>query len=236
MQSPTPTLEPPDIRHHPDDALMLSFAAGGRLSAGLRLLVATHLELCPACRARAAALQAVGGLLLEEEPAATMREDALVRAMARIDAQEDAEAEQAAAARPPRKAVPPPPLPAGVAWPRALARCEATRWRWIGPGMRWSRVTVPSEPDANLFLLRIGPGKYLPRHTHRGTEVTQVIHGRFHDGRALFGPGDFDLADASIHHQPVVQEGSECICIAAVEGRLDFDGLMARWMGGLVGM
>ena len=102
--------------------------------------------------------------------------------------------------------------------------------------MRWSRVSVPGAPEANVFLLRIGAGKYLPPHTHRGTELTQVIYGRFHDGRALFGPGDFDLADGEVHHQPVVQEGSECICIAAVEGRLHFDGLIARWFGSLVGM
>jgi putative transcriptional regulator len=102
--------------------------------------------------------------------------------------------------------------------------------------MRWSRVTVPGAPEANLFLLRIGAGKYLPSHTHSGIEMTQVIHGRFHDGRALFGPGDFDLADGEVHHQPVVQDGGECICVAAVEGRLKFDGVIARWFGSLVGM
>jgi putative transcriptional regulator len=63
-----------------------------------------------------------------------------------------------------------------------------------------------------------------------------VIYGRFHDGRAMFQPGDFDLADGEVHHQPVVQDGGECICVAAVEGRLKFDGVIARWFGSLVGM
>ncbi len=229
-------MTPSDIHHHPADELLLSLAADG-LPIGLRLVVETHLELCAACRERVAMLRAVGGAVLEEQPAAAMREDALGRAFARIDTLEQQGA--AAAGRPaarPRKALAPPPLPAGAIWPRALADCPATRWRWIGPGMRWSRVTVPGAPQANVFLLRIGAGKYLPQHTHRGTELTQVIHGRFHDGRALFGPGDFDLADGEVHHQPVVQDGSECICVAAVEGRLHFDGLIARWFGSLVGM
>jgi len=231
-------MTPSDIHHHPADELLLSLAADG-LPIGLRLVVETHLELCPACRERVAMLRAVGGAVLEEQPAAAMREDALGRAFARIDMLEQRDAAEAAAGRPatrPRKALAPPPLPAGAMWPRALADCPATLWRWIGPGMRWSRVTVPGAPEANVFLLRIDAGKYLPQHTHRGTELTQVIHGRFHDGRALFGPGDFDLADGEVHHQPVVQDGSECICVAAVEGRLHFDGLIARWFGSLVGM
>jgi putative transcriptional regulator len=219
-----------DIRHHPADELLLSLAAG-LLPTGLRLVAQTHLELCPACRARVAALRAIGGALIEEQPAAALRDDALVRTLARIDA-----LDAAPATVPVRKVAAPPPLPAGAVWPRAFADCTATRWRWIGPGMRWSRVTVPSDPAANVFLLRIGAGKYLPQHTHSGTEMTQVIYGRFHDGRALFGPGDFDLADGDIHHQPVVQDGCECICIAAVEGRLRFNGMIARGLGALVGM
>lgn len=222
-------MEPLDIRHHPADELLLGYASGS-VSAGVRAVLATHFELCPACQARVAALRAVGGALLEDEPAAPLRDDALARVLARIDAP----AAQASAA--PRKANPPPPLPAGAVWPRALRDASATRWRWLGPGMRWSRVTLPDAPEANVFLLRIGAGKYLPSHTHTGTELTQILYGRFHDGRALFGPGDFDLADGDVHHQPVVQDGSECICVAAVDGKLAFDGLLARWLGGMVGM
>jgi putative transcriptional regulator len=165
--------------------------------------------------------------LLDELPPVALRDDALARTLARLDDEPSAA---------PRKVSAPPPLPAGAVWPRAFSHCTATRWRWMGPGMRWSRLTVPGEPDANLFLLRIGAGKYLPQHTHQGMELTQVIHGCFHDGRSLFGPGDFDIADADVHHQPVVQDGGECICIGAVDGRLVFDGLVARWLGALVGM
>ncbi|WP_431257795.1 ChrR family anti-sigma-E factor [Roseateles chitinivorans] len=226
-------LPSPDIRHHPADELLLSLVSGA-LPIGLRLVTETHLELCPVCRERVATLRALGGVILEEQPEATMREDALARAFDRIDRL--ARNERAVGTPVPRKVPAPPPLPAGAVWPKALEGCSATRWRWLGPGMRWSRVTVPDAPEANVFLLRIGAGKYLPQHTHRGTELTQIIYGRFHDGRALFGPGDFDLADDEVHHQPVVQDGSECICVAAVEGRLHFDGVIARWFGSLVGM
>lgn len=221
-----PAMLSPEIRHHPADELLLSLAAG-TLPTVQRLVVGAHVELCKACRAKVRLLQAVGGEVLDELPPIALRDDALARTLARLDDEPPATV---------RKATAPPPLPAGAMWPRAFAHCSATRWRWIGPGMRWSRVTVPGEPEANLFLLRIGAGKYLPQHTHRGTELTQVLYGSFHDGRALFGPGDFDMADGDVNHQPVVQDGGECICIGAVDGRLAFDGLIARWLGAAVGM
>jgi putative transcriptional regulator len=110
-----------------------------------------------------------------------------------------------------------------------------SRWRWLGPDMRWSRVTVPGDKSARLFLLRIGAGRALPAHTHSVNELTQVLYGSFHDGRALFGPGDFDEADDNIHHQPVVEAGGECICLAAVSGRLVFKSAVARVMSTLAG-
>lgn len=218
-----------DIQYHPDDELLLAQARGG-LEVGTGLVLASHLELCDHCRERLRTLEALGGVLLDELEPTALADDALARTLARIDATRRAHAPKRI------KVTAPPPLPEGARWPRALTHCRATPWRWMGPGMRWSRVSVPDAPDANVVLLRIAAGKYLPRHTHRGFELTQVLYGRFHDGRALFGPGDFDATDDSIHHQPVVQDGSECICLASVDGRLRFDGAIAGILGSLVGM
>ncbi|RYY92699.1 MAG: transcriptional regulator [Comamonadaceae bacterium] len=216
------------IQHHPTDDLLLA-QAGGHLRAGAALLVASHAQDCAVCAERLQQLQMLGGLLLEDLPAAELRADALERAFAAIDA-------PAAPTAPPAPVHGLPPLPAGATWPRAMAGCKATRWRWIGPGMHFSRVTLPADPAANVFLLRIGAGKYLPRHSHSGWEMTQILHGSFHDGRAHFGPGDFDVADGEVHHQPVVQAGSPCICLAAVEGRVLFEGFIARKLGAMMGM
>lgn len=216
-----------NIQHHPTDDLLLA-QASGQLPAGAALLVASHAQGCALCGDRLQQLRALGGVLLDELPAAGLRPDALERTFAAIDA-------PAPAARP-AHVLGLPPLPAGATWPRAMAGCIATRWRWIGPGMHFSRVTLPADPAANVFLLRIGAGKYLPRHSHSEWEMTQVLYGSFHDGRAHFGAGDFDAADGQVHHQPVVQAGSACICLAAVEGRVLFEGFIARKLGALVGM
>lgn len=91
-------------------------------------------------------------------------------------------------------------------------------------------------PDANVFLLRIAAGSCMPLHSHSGEEFTQVLHGSFDDGRAVFAEGDFDCTDSTVRHQPVVRANSECICLASVDGRLVHDGLIARLMGALIGI
>ncbi|GAA4352379.1 anti-sigma-E factor ChrR [Variovorax defluvii] len=215
------------IKHHPEDDLLLSMAAGG-LAPGPALVVAVHVEGCAHCRAQLRLLESVGGVLLEDMAPADLSSQALARTLAAIDA-------------PPRRpaALPPserPSLPAGLAWPRALEACTATSWRWLGPGMRWSRLRLPADPQAKLFLLRIGAGRSLAPHTHSDSELTQVLHGAFHDGRDLFGPGDFDAADPSVHHQPAVRDGGDCICLASVEGRMRFDSPLARTLAALIDM
>jgi putative transcriptional regulator len=214
------------IRHHPDDAWLLEHAAG-RLHGGDALVVATHLETCEACRAAVRRFEQAGAALVLDEPAVPMSDHALARTLARLDA-------PTALVAPP--ALPRPALPAGMNWPRSLRRCEVSRWRPLAPGMRWSRVRLPWDRSANVMLLRIAAGVRLPRHTHTGSELTQVLHGAFDDGRAVLGRGDFDATDSSVHHQPVAEAGcGECICLASVDGHLRFDGWLSRWLGALAG-
>ncbi|MBK6716555.1 MAG: cupin domain-containing protein [Burkholderiales bacterium] len=128
--------------------------------------------------------------------------------------------------------------PSGLRWPRSLEGCQVTGWKSVGPGMRWARLQVPGQPDANAFLLRMAAGGgELAAHTHRGRELTQVLWGRFFDdGRAVWCAGDLTTLDASIHHQPLRHPERECICLVAVQGRVQFDGLLARGLGAWMGI
>jgi putative transcriptional regulator len=245
------------IRHHPDDALLMALAAD-RLARGPAVVTAAHAERCAQCRARLRELDVVGGALLEAAEPAVLAPEALARTLARIDTPDargvpaDGQRGESASTHrtgrsprsAPKQAAGPSraelrflaSLPVGMAWPESLRGSTPTPWRWLGPGMRWSRVTLADDRGANVFLLRIAAGKSLPAHTHDGIELTQVLHGAFDDGRERFDAGDFDEADGSIHHQPVVEPGGECICLASVEGRVAFDGRIARVLGSLVGM
>ena len=222
------------ILHHPNDALLLALAAGS-LAPGPAVVIAAHAEGCPRCLARLRDLEAVGGALLEALEPAVLAPGALSRTLARIDALgAPAPVRPSAAAGAPSRLRA--SLPAGVAWPRSLGGSTATRWRRLGPGVRWSRVTLAGAADANVYLLRVAAGKALPVHGHRGGELTHVLHGVFHDGSERFAAGDFDAADQGVHHQPVAAADGECICLTSVEGRVAFDGPIARMLGSLLGI
>jgi len=223
------------IRHHPDDDLLLSLAAG-RLPAGPGLLVRVHVERCVECARRMRVLEAVGGVLLEDAPLEVLAPTAIGRVYERIAATAEASAREAGMTRSESSRVDAPALPNAQPWPSAMRGCSVSRWRWMAPGMRWARVRLPQDPAASLFALRIAPGMSLARHTHAGMEMTQVLCGAFEDGRGVFGAGDFDLADGDVHHQPAVRSGEECVCLAYEEQRLRFDGRLAAAIGAWVGI
>jgi putative transcriptional regulator len=106
----------------------------------------------------------------------------------------------------------------------------------MAPGMHFARVRLPYEPDASLYLLQIAPGRSLARHTHTNLELTQVLCGAFDDGRDRFAAGDFDAVEGDVHHEPAVASGGACVCLAYVDGRLRFDGWLARALGSALGM
>ncbi len=217
--------------HHPADDLLLAHAAGS-LSAGAALLVAVHLEHCSLCRRRVRALEALGGQLMLQLPPATLAPQALERTLAALD--------QAPAPTPATTAAQPGPRPpSGMAWPAAFRGCTLTPWRWLGPGMRFSRVTLPqapAQPDYQLTLLFLAQGRFLPEHSHGDSEMTQVLFGAYHDGLKAFAAGDFDHADGGVQHRPQVVSAQGCICLSAVRGRLLFKGFWARSVAALTGL
>ena len=72
--------------HHLPEPLLVAYAAGGTSEAE-DVLVGSHLTLCPACRARLAELEDVGGAVLDEAPAVHEGMDALLAgALAALDA------------------------------------------------------------------------------------------------------------------------------------------------------
>jgi putative transcriptional regulator len=215
------------IKHHVSDETLLRYASG-LLEPGPRVVVAVHIGGCRACMERLAEFEAVGGSVLDEISPVAMEADALGRLMALIDAEVPTQG------HPPAQ---PPPARAdlGIRLPDALDGCGIGPWRWIGPGVRWSRVTVPGDDRSTVMLLKVAAGRKLPEHTHTGLEYTQVLSGWFSDSRGRYGPGDMDEADDEIQHKPVVDESGECICLAALDGRMRLRGPIGRLTQSLFG-
>lgn len=210
-------------RHHPSDETLMAFAAG-TLAAGPRLVVSIHLDGCPHCREAVRRFEALGGALLETIEPAPLTDGALDALFARIDAEA---ATPGPAVRAPSvvPVVPPPVTPDGIVLPKRLAEHRVGRWRRIGSALSWARVDVDGDPQANVILLRIPAAGATPRHGHTGRELTQVLVGGFSDGRDAYALGDLIEADEHVDHRPVVDADGECICIAAVEGRLRIHGI-----------
>lgn len=212
--------------HHPSDDLLLRHAAG-RLSAGPALVVATHLTVCPHCRAVTRLSEAVGGVLLAEEAPATMAPDALDRALARLDMP----------ASTPRPALVVPELAPGLPMPRPLHDIARGPWRWAAPGVSRIRLNLAGpKTRERAYLLRVAPGSTLPEHGHRGQELTCVLAGRFRDNTGTYAQGDVAEMDVAHEHQPVAEPGEACICLIVTQGRLRMHGLLARALQPLVGV
>ena len=206
--------------HHPLDESLARLAAGS-LDAGPRLVVATHLAGCPQCRARMRSFEAVGGALLEEFAPAGLSTDAFARTVARIDG-------------PVRPPVEPKVFDADM--PAPLRHFPVGPWRFVHPGLRWRRLALPDDPNANVIMLRVAAGQRVPQHGHTGTEYTQVVKGGFSDSFGHYVQGDCIEMDEEVDHQPVVDRDGECIVLAAVEGRLRLHGWMGRLFQPLIGI
>ena len=214
MTSPVPD-------HHPTEALLLDYAAGV-LHEPASVVVATHMALCPMCRARVRDLDAVGGALLEALPAAAPAAGALDAVLARLDAPE------------PLPTVTPLAVPAGLdAATRRLVpqplrgylsgNLGDLTWRSVARGLDVHPLPL-ARAGFRTELLRMRRGEGIPRHTHRGHESVLVLDGGFTDESGHFGRGDLALSDDQVVHRPVADDDGDCLCLVVLEGGVRFSG------------
>lgn len=205
-----------NAQHNPSEERLLAYAAGS-LSPPEAVVVASHLALRPANDAWVRRLQVLGGEFLDEAPPAALSEDALARAMARIET--DAGDVRV-----------PPPLNDMPELPEPLRRYALGPWRRIGPGIQVRDVHAPRDGDCRVILLKIDSGRETPRHTHGGVELTCVLSGAYATETERFDVGDLEEADASVLHQPHVVSDEPCLCVVALDGQIQLDGWLGRLM------
>lgn len=208
------------IQHHPDDDLLLAFAAGG-LDMPMSLLLSTHLSFCARCRNVAALGECVGGVLLNDIAPVPLAADALAKTMARLDAQD---------ARMPASRASNDNTPAPL---RAFLGQDLSqvRWRKLGPSLGY--VTLYRKGPLAMRLLRGAPGSDVGRHSHRGMEYTLVLRGGYRDETGAYGPGDFQSASSAVAHNPVADHDGDCINLSVTTASLRFEGMMQKIVGRL---
>lgn len=190
--------------------------SAGALPEAFNVVVASHISMCDTCRAALAEYDAIGGALLDDE-GVEMGEDSLAAALAMIS-----EVQTPPAPRTPRPdAVLPSPIRSYVG-----GDLDAVKWRKIGGGV--SQMILPTSKGATARLLHIPAGTEMPDHGHHGTELTLVLKGAFVDDEDRFAVGDVEVANEDLKHTPVAAEGDDCICIAACDAPLQFDGILPK--------
>ena len=209
------------VRHHPDETLLLAYAAGSQ-DVAMALILATHLSLCPHCRALLTVGERIGGALLDGIPPVALADDALARTMARLEAPE----------------TPKPMVRSGDGTPAPLRAflgrdLADVRWRRMGP--RLAYATLYRRGPLAMRLLRGAPGTDVGCHTHRGEEFTLVLRGGYTDETGRYGPGDFQAATSELMHNPVADADEDCINLAVTVAGLRFRSrtqtLLARLFG-----
>jgi len=200
---------------HLSDAILLDYAAGN-LSEGWSLAIATHIALCPDCRNRVLAAEAIGGAMIETIEPAPVGEDVLAATLARIETDSTPPA--------PRKPSP----PADPVFPEPLRSYlengGGIAWRKLSPSAQ-TFIIPTGDRSTTARLLKIAAGAAMPVHSHRGRELTLVLQGAFHDEGGMFARGDIEEADEEVEHQPIAVAGEDCICLAVTDARLKFRGL-----------
>jgi len=206
--------------HHPHEALLVDYAAGSMHEPG-SLVIASHLTLCPTCRDAVDDLESVGGSLLSTlEPTAVPDGalDTLLQSLAGLEPHVE----------------PPPPLgdpriPSPLRHYLSSESLDAVPWRGMLGGVKEHVLEVGPSPT-RTFLLKMGAGKKLPRHTHRGVELTLILEGAYTDHIGEFRRGDFVALDSDTVHQPVITDEGDCVCLAVTDAPLRFTGPFARLM------
>lgn len=204
-----------NVEHNIPDDLLMGYAAGV-LPQAFDLVVATHVSLSDEARARLESFEAVGGAMMDQVETAEVEDDSLAQTLAKISASSPVTPKRAA-----KTSIFPMPLQ------DAIGGDETTvKWRSLGLGAK--QCVLQSDADASVRLLFIPAGQAMPKHSHRGTEMTLVLQGAFRDEDGVFARGDIEVAGEDVDHSPVAEPGEDCICLVATDARLKFEGWLPR--------
>lgn len=214
------------IIHHPDDATLMSYAAGS-LAEALSAVVATHISMCSVCAREVKALEVIGsGLIGELTPAPVGRRP---RMPAKKDAA-DGDVIMSDGCVSDAGDVP-------VTLRHAAGhKLDQIAWKKLAPGVWHYPLPVVGASGGNLRLLKVAPGRRIPEHGHGGAELTLLLDGSYKDEMGLYQRGDVADHDQDVEHQPVANPDVGCICLIASDGKARFKNFAARIFQPLTGL
>lgn len=199
------------INHHPDARLLNEFASG-TLPLAQSICVSLHLKYCKKCQRDNRRLQQLGAAMFEKLAPQQVDDSLLQSVLSRLDEQ--------------------PPLAYASTGgdtsgqPALMQRLMAgsydeLEWDRLSSKLRISRLRT-GDRDNEFALYHIRAGGTIPKHTHRGTELTLVLEGSFSDEEGVYQEGDFLMRDAGHVHTPTAARKGDCICVGVLDAPIRF--------------
>ncbi|KAA1194040.1 transcriptional regulator [Pseudohalioglobus sediminis] len=202
------------INHHPDTRLLNEYSSG-TLPLAQSVCLSLHLNYCEQCRRTHQRLQQLGSALFEELSPQQVDDSLLRTVMARLDDEQEPLRYQSSGNGGETDARPP------LVQRLMHGDYEDLDWRNLSKKVRVSRLRT-GDVDNEFALYRISAGASIPKHTHRGTELTLVLEGGFSDEQGHYEVGDFIMRDAEQQHTPTATQDRDCICIGVLDAPIRF--------------
>ncbi|MDX1737601.1 MAG: ChrR family anti-sigma-E factor [Alphaproteobacteria bacterium] len=232
------------IHHHISNETLASYASGS-LSDNLSFVVATHLSLCPKCQSRLHDLEHIGAIELEDGPNMAMSDGCLDNIFAMIDVDDSVEKHMTMdtnlSSKPYQKSDDsrinriPAPLRETIGIEN-FSDLDNLDWKFMAPGIKQVALPEGSFSKGNLRLINIEPGHTIPEHGHSGAELTMILKGSYSDEVGRFKVGDIADLDNDAEHQPIADNGENCICLIATEAPLVFKSILPRLVQPFIGL
>lgn len=209
--------------------------AAGQLPVGLSLMVAAHLDMCPELRPRLEQYECLGGSMMEDlSPCPEIGYDMLSSLLNRIEEQESSFPDLKEPENLPKS------RQRSEVFPRSIERFlghgfEQARWRFAGPGSVISHLWQDDD-KGRLWMFRSKGGTATPVHTHSGIEWTLILKGGYTTVEGNFREGDLHQVDETCEHQPIMDQGEDCVCLVFTEGPTIYSDFLPKIMQRFTGI
>ena len=216
------------IKFHISNDILLSYSAG-TLDEASSLLVATHLSLCPHCRARNSSADALGGYLLDSLEATPVSPTMMASVLSQVRS-DTTSPDPKESSRNFSNAIIPDPL-------RSYLGGDLSDLHWKRLAPRVQQISIDTlDKRSQARLLRFQSGLKVPSHGHNVRELTLILTGSLCDRDTVLYRGDIAETDERTEHQPFAGPGEDCICLAVTDAPLRFKSMLARLLQPLFGI
>ncbi|PPD30734.1 MAG: hypothetical protein CTY20_02000 [Hyphomicrobium sp.] len=186
-------------QHHLDVATLMSCAAGSQPEA-LAFIVASHLAVCPQCRADLGQASLIGSSLFEDLPSSGLGDARLVDVAwlsSRRDRSDDVHQTESGRADP----------------SFVLAEQRGVHWMERDPGVNEADIQLSPSARGHLRLVRLAPSVPIPQRLRDVAELTFVVSGGLINTDQKLQAGD--VLDGVVAHQAALTADAThgCVCL-----------------------